>query len=156
MAVDSFSTWLSEKLLCINKDVDLDVFVEYISGILDTDTSREDKTESLEEIIGEIMVRASVYLSCLVTFVSDQKLVHVRPSIVLFGMSFSNVCLVPWQVVDVSLNSTQRACTDAGVKTSTTTYKTTRLLLHVLIYLQFRSGRLCNHTRYPGATKTYL
>ena len=29
-------------------------------------------------------------------------------------------------------------------------------LLHVLIYLQFRSGWLCNHTRYPGATKTYL
>jgi len=30
------------------------------------------------------------------------------------------------------------------------TYETTRLLLHVLIYLQFRSGRLCNHTRHPG------
>ena len=39
---------------------------------------------------------------------------------------------------------------------NTTTYETTRLLLHVLIYLQFRSGRLCNHTRYPGASKTYL
>ena len=38
----------------------------------------------------------------------------------------------------------------------TTTYETTHLLLHVLIYLQFWSGRLCNHTRYPGATKTYL
>jgi len=37
-----------------------------------------------------------------------------------------------------------------------TTYETTHLLLHVLIYLQFRSGRLCYHTRYPGATKTYL
>ena len=30
---------------------------------------------------------------------------------------------------------------------NTTTYETTHLLLHVLIYLQFRSGRLCNHTR---------
>ena len=39
---------------------------------------------------------------------------------------------------------------------NTTTYETTHLLLHVLIYLQFRSGRLCSHTRYPGATKTYL
>ena len=29
---------------------------------------------------------------------------------------------------------------------NTTTYETTHLLLHVLIYLQFRSGRLCNHT----------
>ena len=36
---------------------------------------------------------------------------------------------------------------------NTTTYETTHLLLHVLIFLQFRSGRLCNHTRYPGATK---
>jgi len=39
---------------------------------------------------------------------------------------------------------------------NTTTYETTHLLLHVLIYLQFQSGLLCNHTRYPGATKTYL
>ena len=39
---------------------------------------------------------------------------------------------------------------------NTTTYETTHLLLHVLVYLQFRSGRLCNRTRYPGATKTYL
>ena len=39
---------------------------------------------------------------------------------------------------------------------NTTICETTHLLLHVLIYLQFRSGRLCNHTRYPGATKTYL
>ena len=29
---------------------------------------------------------------------------------------------------------------------NTTTYETTHLLLHVLIYLQFRSGRLCNHS----------
>jgi len=39
---------------------------------------------------------------------------------------------------------------------NTTSYETTHFLLHVLIYLQFRSGRLCNHTRYPGATNTYL
>jgi len=28
---------------------------------------------------------------------------------------------------------------------NTTTYETTHLLLHVQIYLQFRSGQLCNH-----------
>ena len=39
---------------------------------------------------------------------------------------------------------------------NTTTYETTRLLLHVLIYLQFRPGRLCNHTRHPGTSKTCL
>ena len=39
---------------------------------------------------------------------------------------------------------------------NTTTYETTHLLLQVLIYLQFRSGRLCNHTRHPGASKTCL
>jgi len=65
MAVESFSTWLSEKLLCINKDVDLDVFVEYITGILETDTSRDDKNESLEGIIGEILVRAPRYFDRL-------------------------------------------------------------------------------------------
>jgi len=51
-----FNTWLSNKLLCINKDVDLDVFVEYITGILETDSSRDDKNESLEGIVGEILV----------------------------------------------------------------------------------------------------
>jgi len=65
MAADSFNTWLSDKLLCINKDVDLDVFVEYITGILETDTSRDDKNESLEGIIGEILVRASRHFDWL-------------------------------------------------------------------------------------------
>ena len=65
VSVENFSTWLSEKLLCINKDVDLDVFVDYITGILETDTSRDDKNESLEGIIGEILVRASVYFDPL-------------------------------------------------------------------------------------------
>ena len=64
VSVMSFDTWLSEKLLCINKDVDLDVFVQYIRGILDTDTSIEDKNESLEGIIGEILV---CYLLCVET-----------------------------------------------------------------------------------------
>ena len=36
-----------------------------------------------------------------------------------------------------------------------TTYETTHLLLHVLIYLQFRSGRLCNHTRYRITSKNF-
>jgi len=56
VSVPSFNAWLSEKLLCINKDVDLDVFVEYITGILETDTSRDDKNESLEGIVSEILV----------------------------------------------------------------------------------------------------
>jgi len=56
VSVASFDTWLSQKLLRINKEVDLDVFVEYITAILETDTSRDDKNESLEGIIGEILV----------------------------------------------------------------------------------------------------
>ena len=56
VSVENFNTWLSEKLLSFNKDVDLDVFVEYITGILETETSRDDKSESLEGIIGEILV----------------------------------------------------------------------------------------------------
>ena len=54
-----FDTWLSNKLLQLNQDVDLDVFVSYITGILEDETSDEDKNESLSGIIAEIFVRIS-------------------------------------------------------------------------------------------------
>ena len=52
-----FDSWLSKKLTNINSDVDLEVFVSYITGILDTDISNEDKNESIAGILGEITVR---------------------------------------------------------------------------------------------------
>lgn len=51
-----FDTWLSEKLLNLNQDVDLDVFVSYISGILEADTPEDEKSESLFGILGELVV----------------------------------------------------------------------------------------------------
>ena len=58
-----FESWLSEKLLSLNSDVDLDVFVSYITGILETESSLEDKKDSLLDIIGEILVRT--WLTCV-------------------------------------------------------------------------------------------
>ncbi|KAK3088556.1 hypothetical protein FSP39_020568 [Pinctada imbricata] len=51
----SFESWLEQKLLTLNPDVDTDVFVMYITGILDTEESIEDKKESLEDILGEVV-----------------------------------------------------------------------------------------------------
>ena len=53
---DEFDLWLSEKLQKINPDVDLEVFVTYIKGILETDTDDEEKEESITGILGEITV----------------------------------------------------------------------------------------------------
>ncbi len=55
---DAFSEWLSKKLLNINPDVDLDVFVTYLTGILDTeDQDREEQEESIQGFLAEITVR---------------------------------------------------------------------------------------------------
>ena len=51
-----FDAWLSKKLQQINPEVDLEVFVSYIKGILETETSDEDLRESIEGILGEIVV----------------------------------------------------------------------------------------------------
>ena len=53
---DEFDIWFSEKLTNICPDVDLDVFVQYVRGVLETDTDMEDKTESITDILGEITV----------------------------------------------------------------------------------------------------
>lgn len=61
---DEFDRWLSEKLQKINEDVDLEVFVTYIRGVLETDTDDEDKDESITGILGEITV---IMCSCDMT-----------------------------------------------------------------------------------------
>ena len=53
---DEFDSWLSQKLQKINPDVDLEVFVQYLRGILETDTSRDDKIDSILGLIEEITV----------------------------------------------------------------------------------------------------
>ena len=75
-----------------------------------------------------------------------------------FSISSSVLSVTP----TVQLNSTQREFTDAGetppcphlfIKIK---YKTIRHILLVLIYLQFRLGRLWNQTLHLGASRTCL
>ncbi|KAJ8322133.1 hypothetical protein KUTeg_000604 [Tegillarca granosa] len=51
-----FEKWLEERLLSVNPDTDTEVFVTYITSILDdTDTVAEDKKESLLDILGQVL-----------------------------------------------------------------------------------------------------
>jgi hypothetical protein len=50
----NFDAWLSEKLQNLNAEVDLEVFVSYISGILESEPSEDEQIESLSGILAEI------------------------------------------------------------------------------------------------------
>lgn len=50
----SFESWLNKKLRELNTDES--VFCSYITGILDGDESEEEKIDSLEGILSEIIV----------------------------------------------------------------------------------------------------
>ena len=51
-----FDHWLGQKLTAVNPDVDLDVFVQYIKGILETETEDDDILESMGGLLAEIIV----------------------------------------------------------------------------------------------------
>ncbi|XP_055997504.1 coiled-coil domain-containing protein 43-like [Ostrea edulis] len=51
----SFEDWLAEKLTSLNPEVDTEVFVTYIIGILETETDAEDTRESVMDILGEVL-----------------------------------------------------------------------------------------------------
>ena len=54
---EDFSVYLSDKLQKINPDVDLDVFVPYLTGILETeDIDQEEREESIQGFLAEISV----------------------------------------------------------------------------------------------------
>ena len=54
---EDFSVYLSDKLQKINPDVDLDVFVPYLTGILETeDIDQEEMEESIQGFLAEISV----------------------------------------------------------------------------------------------------
>jgi len=55
-SIGPYEEWLTEKLLSLNPDTDTDVFVSYITGILEEDTSEEEKRESLVDFIGQVVV----------------------------------------------------------------------------------------------------
>ena len=57
VAVNSFDSWLSEKLQALNTDEG--VFGSYIKGILEGDESEDEKTEALEGILSGITVRTT-------------------------------------------------------------------------------------------------
>lgn len=52
----SFEDWLGERLTSLNPEVDTEVFVTYITGILETETDEEDTRESILGILGEVLV----------------------------------------------------------------------------------------------------
>ena len=70
----SYELWLSDKLLSLNPDCDTDVFVTYISSILDEDdTPTEEKKESLGSILGEVVVRLiNKYCNCVIWSRGDE------------------------------------------------------------------------------------
>jgi hypothetical protein len=51
-----FEEWLCAKLLSLDPEIDTDVFVMYINGILETDDSSEEKKDSMSEILAEVFV----------------------------------------------------------------------------------------------------
>ncbi|CAE1330592.1 unnamed protein product [Acanthosepion pharaonis] len=51
---DQFMQWLESRLLQLNADLDVSVFVMYICGILESYSGYDDKKEVLLDIVGEI------------------------------------------------------------------------------------------------------
>jgi len=50
-----FPVWLTEKLKSVSSDIDTDVFVSYIIGILDTDSSDDENEESITELLSGVI-----------------------------------------------------------------------------------------------------
>ncbi len=61
---DIFQQWLSTKLQAISSEVDLDIFVPYLMGILEeTDTDEEEMKESILGFLAEIAVSCATQAS---------------------------------------------------------------------------------------------
>ncbi|KAL3892461.1 hypothetical protein ACJMK2_004664 [Sinanodonta woodiana] len=54
-SMEPYDKWLRDKLLSLNQDIDMDVFGPYISGILEEDSSFEDKKDSLLGILEQVV-----------------------------------------------------------------------------------------------------
>ncbi|XP_060084033.1 coiled-coil domain-containing protein 43-like [Ylistrum balloti] len=50
-----YDQWLADKLLSLNPEVDTDVFVMYISSMLDEDSPADEKRESILELLAEVL-----------------------------------------------------------------------------------------------------
>ena len=64
---EGFDPWLSKKLLSINSEVDLDIFVQYIRGILEDETDEEERTEAILGILSQITVKLCKHCICLLS-----------------------------------------------------------------------------------------
>lgn len=51
-----YDLWLADKLLALNPEVDTDVFVMYISSMLEEDSPVEEKRESILDLLAEVLV----------------------------------------------------------------------------------------------------
>ncbi|XP_013399513.1 coiled-coil domain-containing protein 43 [Lingula anatina] len=50
-----FHTWLEDRLLKINPDIDLGVFVDYIQGVLETETDKDEMIDGISGLLGEVV-----------------------------------------------------------------------------------------------------
>ena len=55
--LEGFTEWLTDRLLQLNPEADTDVFVSYITGILEEDVPKDERRESLVDLIGQVVVR---------------------------------------------------------------------------------------------------
>ena len=55
-SMEGFESWLTEKLLSVNPDADTDVFVSYISGILEEESAEDEKKESILDLLSQVVV----------------------------------------------------------------------------------------------------
>lgn len=53
----SFEDWLGERLIFLNFEVDIEVFVIYIIGIFEIEIDEEDICEFILGILGEVLVK---------------------------------------------------------------------------------------------------
>ena len=56
-SMEGYESWLTEKLLSANPDTDTDVFVSYITGILEEESPEDEKKESILDLLGQVVVR---------------------------------------------------------------------------------------------------
>ena len=52
----AYDVWLTDKLTSLSPEFDTDVFVSYIISILDTDSSADETSENIEEILSQVLV----------------------------------------------------------------------------------------------------
>ena len=64
-SLEGYETWLTEKLLSVNPDADTDVFVSYITGILEEESPDAEKKESIVELLGQVVVRLKNFIQQL-------------------------------------------------------------------------------------------